>query len=59
MIRFKVTTHPWNPNGLRDCSEFNSYLVEAISLEDSSHECLGKYNGCKKIELLRRLKEHY
>jgi len=57
--RFKVTTYPWNPDGLADCSFLDSYLVEAVDSRDANHECLGEYNQCGKVELLRHLKEHY
>lgn len=59
ITRFKVTTYPWNPNSLADCSFLDSYLVEAIYPTDSTHECLGKYSECGKVELLRRLRGHY
>lgn len=59
MTRFRVITYPWNPESLTDCSYLDSYLLEAIYLKDSNHECLGKYNECGKTELLRCLKEHY
>ena len=49
MSRFKVTTHKWNADS-EYCSReysstFDTYLIEAINLEDLEHECLGNYEA--------------
>ena len=59
MTKFKITTYSWNPNSLIDCSYLDSHLVEAINSEDFDHEYLGKYQGLRKSELIKRLYEHY